>query len=348
MQRRLPVFFVMDVSESMIGEDLQNLESGMGKIVKSLRGDAHALETVHVSVIAFAGIARVLVPLTDLTRFYAPRLPVGSGTSLGAALTLLMDEIDRNVQRRSATQRGDYKPVVYLMTDGRPTDDVEAAITRWEQHYFQRVTLVAVAIGQGADHGILNRLTDNLVVFDKDSVNDFDPVIRWLTMSISAQSQRVESGGVSLAKPESGMALWLGNTLKASQLDTQVVLLPALCAERKLRYLIRYQVVPLPPGYDGPPMYRATGSHCVTPEYDEWSGQNPIGATPTISTSMLGGSASCPACGAPFGLATCGGCGRVHCVRGDGAATCPHCGKAGNYVSAEDGDPGSDVARGRG
>lgn len=348
MHRRLPVFFVMDVSESMIGEDLYNLETGMGRVVKSLRADPHALETVHVSVIAFAGIARVLVPMTELERFYAPRLPVGSGTSLGAALTLLMDEIDRNVKPRSAQHRGDYKPVVYLMTDGRQTDDVEPALQRWEKSYFHRVTLVAVAIGHGADHGTLNRLTDNLVVFDKDSVQDFDPVIRWLTMSISAQSQRVESGVVSLAKPETGMAMWLGDTLKASQLDTHVVLLPGVCAERKLRYLLRYQRLPQPPDSLSPPLYRATGSHCITPEYDEWSGSNPIGATPTISTAALGGAAGCPACGAPYGLATCGNCGGVHCVRGDGHATCPHCGSSGFYGSAEADDPGTEVRRGRG
>ncbi|VEC04893.1 tellurium resistance protein (plasmid) [Klebsiella pneumoniae] len=52
--RRLPVFFVLDCSESMIGENLKRMNDGLQKIVSDLRKDPHALETVWVSVIAFA------------------------------------------------------------------------------------------------------------------------------------------------------------------------------------------------------------------------------------------------------------------------------------------------------
>lgn len=50
-------------------------------------------------------MAGVIAPLTELMSFYAPRLPMGSGTSLGAALNLTMDEIQRNVVRSSGDQK---------------------------------------------------------------------------------------------------------------------------------------------------------------------------------------------------------------------------------------------------
>ena len=84
--RRLPVFFVLDCSESMIGENLKKMTDGLQMIVGDLRKDPHALETAWVSVIAFAGVARTIVPLHEIASFYPPRLPVGGGTSLGAAL----------------------------------------------------------------------------------------------------------------------------------------------------------------------------------------------------------------------------------------------------------------------
>ena len=56
--RRLPVFFVLDCSESMAGDKIAKMESGLQSIVRNLRTDPHALETVHVSVLAFAGVAK--------------------------------------------------------------------------------------------------------------------------------------------------------------------------------------------------------------------------------------------------------------------------------------------------
>jgi uncharacterized protein YegL len=52
--RRLPVFFVLDCSESMAGQNIQQMQQGIQLIMQQLRKDPYALETVYVSVIAFA------------------------------------------------------------------------------------------------------------------------------------------------------------------------------------------------------------------------------------------------------------------------------------------------------
>ena len=93
--RRLPIFFLVDVSESMAGDNLRQLQEGLERLVRSLRADPYALETVFISVIAFAGKPKTLTPLVELYQFYAPRLPLGSGTSLGSAMAHLMDEMER-------------------------------------------------------------------------------------------------------------------------------------------------------------------------------------------------------------------------------------------------------------
>lgn len=117
--RRLPVFFVLDCSESMIGENLKRMNDGLQKIVGDLRKDPHALETVWVSVIAFAGVARTIVPLHDIVSFYPPRLPVGGGTNLATALRELTTQIDSQVRKTTQEEKGDWKPVVYLLTVDR-------------------------------------------------------------------------------------------------------------------------------------------------------------------------------------------------------------------------------------
>ena len=112
--RRLPVYFLIDVSESMVGEPIVQVQNGMRQIIQELRMDPYALETVYVSVIAFAGKALSLSPLTELFKFYPPVLPIGGGTSLGKAMEFLMDDIDKNIQKTTLEIKGDWKPIVFL------------------------------------------------------------------------------------------------------------------------------------------------------------------------------------------------------------------------------------------
>jgi len=75
--RRLPVFFVLDCSESMAGENLRKMEERIGMIVRNLRQDPHALKTAYLSVIAFAGIARTIAPLVEVFFILPPKASHG-------------------------------------------------------------------------------------------------------------------------------------------------------------------------------------------------------------------------------------------------------------------------------
>ena len=83
--RRLPVYLLVDCSESMIGEGLKAVQTGVETMLRTLRTDPHALETVWVSCIAFDSQARLLFPLTELTDVQPPKLSVRPGTAIGAA-----------------------------------------------------------------------------------------------------------------------------------------------------------------------------------------------------------------------------------------------------------------------
>ena len=65
--RRLPVFFVIDCSESMVGQPIEAVQDGVEYILSNLRKDPYALETVYVSIIAYAGIVRTLNNLGVIT-----------------------------------------------------------------------------------------------------------------------------------------------------------------------------------------------------------------------------------------------------------------------------------------
>lgn len=161
--RRLPIYFLIDVSESMVGEPITQVEKGMRNIIQELRTDPYALETVFVSVIVFAGKAKVLSPLTELYKFYPPQFPVGGGTSLDTALDCLMNDIDKSVKKTTVEMKGDWKPIIFLFTDGMPTDNTQQAFNRWNTHYKKKANLVCISIGDNTDTKMLGKISDNVL-----------------------------------------------------------------------------------------------------------------------------------------------------------------------------------------
>src|SRR5690606_37368085 len=133
--RRLPIFFLIDISESMVGEPIQQVEEGLANIIQALKTDPYAIETVWVSIIVFAGQPKTLVPLQEIINFYPPRFPIGGGTSLSKGLGHLMYELRSNIVKTTYEQKGDWKPIVFLFTDGVPTDDATSAIAEWKQNW---------------------------------------------------------------------------------------------------------------------------------------------------------------------------------------------------------------------
>src|SRR5437764_5828012 len=120
--RRLPVYLLLDCSGSMAGEPISALEMGCKALLGDLRNDPQAIETVWLSVISFASTAEQLEPLTELDHFHAPPLMAEGATSLGEAVDLLAKCIGREVRQTGHAEKGDWKPMVFVLTDGDPTD----------------------------------------------------------------------------------------------------------------------------------------------------------------------------------------------------------------------------------
>lgn len=196
--RRLPVYLLLDTSGSMYGEPIEAVKNGVQVLVSTLRQDPYALETAYLSIITFDSDARQVAPLTELASFQQPNLEANGGTALGEALGLLAQKVDAEVTKTTAEKKGDWKPLVFLMTDGEPTDDIKQGLAEFKKRKFGMV--VACAAGQNANTGILKQITENVVQLDTADSTTIKSFFKWVSASISAGSQKVEEGGINLDK----------------------------------------------------------------------------------------------------------------------------------------------------
>lgn len=187
--RRLPVYLMLDTSGSMSGEPIEAVRQGVKALLSDLRSDPQALETAYLSVITFDSTARQVVPLTELLTFKEPSLDANGSTSLGDALKLLEKCLDAEVRKSTANQKGDWKPLVFLMTDGEPTDNWEAAADRLKQKRIGNI--IACAAGAGANTSVLKRLTEIVVELNNLQPDALKAFFKWVSSSIKQTSASI-------------------------------------------------------------------------------------------------------------------------------------------------------------
>jgi uncharacterized protein YegL len=190
--RRLPVYLVLDTSGSMTGEPIESVKTGMDTLVTTLRQDPYALETAYLSVITFDSQARQVVPLTELSNFQVPQISATGSTELGAALTLLAETIDREVGKTTSEVKGDWKPLIFIMTDGVPTDDWQRGLNELKK--IKTGLIIACAAGHGADTSVLKQITEVVVQLDNADQNTIKAFFKWVSASVSTGSQKIDQG----------------------------------------------------------------------------------------------------------------------------------------------------------
>lgn len=349
--RRLPIYFLIDISESMVGEPIQQVEEGLATIIQTLKTDPNAIETVWVSIIVFAGQPKTIVPLQELINFYPPKFPIGSGTSLSKGIGHLMFELRKNIVKTTAEVKGDWKPIVFLFTDGVPTDDTKTAISEWKQSWQRTANLVAISFGDETDTRLLSELTENVLHFKNTDANAYKQFFKWITDSIKTSSVSVENNatGFELAKLDgdtiSKIDLTKSNTPK-TYVDNNYVVLSAKCQNTKRPYLIKYKKKVSPNNFGGIELdtltYRLVGAFQVDNSYYELS--DSLKESFKINTDELIGAPTCPCCGNQFAFAVCS-CEKLHCIGDEEISTCPWCGNQDRYGA---GEGGFDITRTQG
>ncbi|MFA6883814.1 MAG: VWA domain-containing protein [Paludibacteraceae bacterium] len=191
--RRLPVYLLLDTSGSMYGEPIEAVKNGVQVLISTLRQDPYALETAFLSIITFNSTAQQVTPLTELSAFQQPNIDASGCTALGEALALLASKVDQEVTKTTTEIKGDWKPLVFIMTDGEPTDDFNKGLIELKKRKFGMI--VACAAGSGANTNILKQITECVVSLDTADSATIKSFFKWVSASVSAGSMKVEDNG---------------------------------------------------------------------------------------------------------------------------------------------------------
>lgn len=202
--RRLPVYILLDTSGSMRGEPIHSVNVGLQSMLSALRQDPYALESVHLSIITFDLEAKIYLPLTPLDQVQLTDIDVPSAgaTFMGAALELLAEQVTQQLQKSTDEVKGDWRPLLFMMTDGSPSDvyAYQQAIPVIQQLNF--ASIVACAAGPKAKQDHLLQLTDKVVVLDTMDAASFAGFFKWVSASVVVGSSSAGiSGSVSLPPP---------------------------------------------------------------------------------------------------------------------------------------------------
>jgi uncharacterized protein YegL len=146
MGQRLPLMLCLDISSSMQGEPIRKLNEALGGWAAHLRSDAHQQGSVFVGIVTFgAGGVRAwrgreplppgsgqspFVPAAD---FEPPEFTAGGVTRLTEALELAVRHVNAYKGMLKDNHYQYYRPLIFLMTDGLPTDESGKATDSWER-----------------------------------------------------------------------------------------------------------------------------------------------------------------------------------------------------------------------
>ena len=181
--RHLPVYILIDTSGSMKGEPIESVKVGLVDMIATLRQDPYALETVSVSIITFDRVVNQVLPLTELENLQMPyiTIPDSGPTLMGAALKMLCEKIDTEVKKGSPEQKGDWRPLLFLLTDGKPSDiqEYNQIIPQVKSRNF--ASIVACAAGPQAKTEPLKKLTDQVFRLDTMDATSFKKFFVWVS-----------------------------------------------------------------------------------------------------------------------------------------------------------------------
>jgi len=195
---RCPCLLLLDVSGSMQGAALQELNAGLSTFKDELASDPLAMKRVEVGIVTF-GPVKVETPFIGAESFYPPTLSAQGDTPMGSAIRQAVDLVNQRKKEYRDNGIPYYRPWIFMITDGGPTDEWQTAAAAVREGEAQK-SFAFFAIGvKGANMEVLQQISARAPL----SLTElkFRELFSWLSSSLKSVSQSTPGTEVPLAAP---------------------------------------------------------------------------------------------------------------------------------------------------
>ena len=198
---RVPVALCLDVSSSMDGMPIAELNAGVEHYLLEMQEDELTRYSVETALVTFSDEARCVADFETVERMQTPHLTTEGITRMGEGVELALDLLEQRKAAYRATGVDYYQPILVLMSDGAPNGDpriLKRAAQRAQELCEQRrLTVVAVGIGADADLDMLAMFSPKRRPVRLGELQ-FREFFAWLSQSVANVSASLPGDGEGL------------------------------------------------------------------------------------------------------------------------------------------------------
>lgn len=200
---RVPVCLCLDVSGSMQGDPIRELNEGVRMFYQAIQEDETALYAAEICIVTFGGHSAECI--TDFTSLKlqpdAPTLIASGMTPMGEAINLGLDLLERRKNEYKTHGVDYYQPWMILMTDGAPNGnagELSRAILRTSDlSNEKKLSVFPIGIGHDADFSTLAQFSPRRSPLKLQGLK-FREFFEWLSQSVSRTSQSMPGETITL------------------------------------------------------------------------------------------------------------------------------------------------------
>lgn len=199
---RVPCLLLLDTSGSMNGGPIQELNSGIHTFKDELMTDSLAAKRVEVAIVTFGSTPSIVQDFVGAQLFQPPQLRAEGATAMGAAIEEGLRRLEQRKRMYQENGLAYYRPWIFLITDGAPTDDVSNAANLIREGEARKAfSFYGVGAGPSVDFIGLNAICPVERPAVKLSGLRFRELFSWLSKSMSSVSRSAPGTSVALPAP---------------------------------------------------------------------------------------------------------------------------------------------------
>lgn len=187
LAKPLPVVLLLDVSGSMSGPKIDNLNKAVEDMLETFAQEEKMETEILVSVITFGSQVKLHSPYTKASQFQWQSLIADGSTPLGTALKMTKSMIED----KEVTPSRAYRPTIVLVSDGQPTDSWEKSLNDFiTEGRSSKCDRMAMAIGRDADTSVLKRFIEGTPheLFYAENAGQLHEFFQRVTMSVTMRT----------------------------------------------------------------------------------------------------------------------------------------------------------------